>query len=134
MLLIYLAPFFIGFELLQLLAAEKYIGVKQIRSGQHPLEMEQRLPEWGAALWVFGRVLSWLYMILLVFDPRAGVQGFLMLMITLLAAGLRRKMGLKWALVIMTVEGAVRMGMMVNLLMTVFLFNGRLVPPGGSIG
>ncbi len=128
MILIYLAPFFIAFELVQLLVAERYIGIRQIRAGQHPLDAVKRLPEWCAALWVLGRALTWLYMLLLIFDPRAGVQGFLMFFVTLIAAGLRRKTGLKWTLVIMTVEGAVRMGMLVNIMMTVFFFNGRLVP------
>ena len=129
MILIYLAPVFILFELIQLLMAERYIGIKQIRTGTHPLESPRRPPEWVSALWLAGRVLTWLYLILLVFDPRGGLQGFIMLMVTAIAAGLRRSLGMKWALVIMTVEGAVRMGLLANLLMTVFLFDGHLVPP-----
>lgn len=128
MLLIYLAPVFICFELFQLLVAERYIGVKRIREGVHPLDAKQRLPEWMAAMWVIGRILTWLYLILLVFDPRAGLQGFIMIVVTILATGLRRALGLKWALVIMTIEGSIRMGMLANILMTVFLFDGRLIP------
>ncbi|MEM8549909.1 MAG: hypothetical protein AAGF10_03895 [Verrucomicrobiota bacterium] len=128
MTFVYLAPLFIGFELVQLLAAERFIGIKQVRSGIHPLERTQRLPEWMSAIWLLGRLATWAFMILLLFDPQSAIQGFIMIGVTLVAIVLRRSMGLKWALVVMTVEGAIRIGLMINLIITVFFFEGELYP------
>ncbi|MEM9226548.1 MAG: hypothetical protein AAGA45_01135 [Verrucomicrobiota bacterium] len=126
--LIYLAPLFIGFELVQLLAAERFIGIKQVRTGIHPLERSQRLPEWMSAIWLLGRLATWAFMIALLFDVQSAIQGFIMISVTLVAIVMRRSLGLKWALVIMTVEGAIRIGLMVNLIMTIFFFDGQLYP------
>lgn len=125
MLLIYLSPIFILYEMFQLVVAERYIGIKQIRSGVHPMDSETSAPEWLAAGWLIGMFSYWLYMFVLIFNPWGGMQGFVMLFISLLGIALRRTMGLKWALVIMTIEGAIRMGLLANLLISA-LFYGSM--------
>ncbi len=119
MFIVMLAPVFILFELVQLVLVERYIGIRQIRSGTHPLESERRPPEWVSALWLAFRLALWVYLAALMFSPWGGLQGMIMLTVTVLAMGLRRMAGLRWALVIMTLEGAIRMGMMVNLVVSV---------------
>jgi len=130
MFLVLLAPFFMVFDIVQLLVAERYIGVKQIRAGMHPLEMDRKPPDWAVFLWIAGLVALWLYMIALLFDPRGGLHGGIMLLVSVGGFALRRIMGIKWALVLMTIETAIRLGMLANLMMVVFLFGGRLLPPG----
>jgi len=128
MLLIYLAPLVMLIDIAQLLVAERYIGVKQIRSGVHPLESAKQPPVWAIIIWLTGLVILWFYMALLIFDPRGTLQGGLMFLVSLAGFGLRRVAGLKWALVLMTIETAVRLGLMANLMMVVFFFGGRLLP------
>lgn len=128
MFLIYLAPLIMLIDITQLLVAERFIGVKQIRSGEHPLERDRRPPTWAILLWLSGLGVLWLYMLLLVFDPHGGLQGGLMLLVSLAGFALRRVAGLKWALVLMTIETAVRLGLLANLMMVVFFFGGRLLP------
>ncbi|GHC02533.1 hypothetical protein [Cerasicoccus arenae] len=128
MLLIYLVPFIMLIDIAQLLVAERFIGMKQIRSGQHPLESDRRPPNWAIAIWITGLCILWLYMILLVFDPRGALQGGLMFFVSLSGFALRRMAGLKWALVLMTIETAIRLGLLANMLMVVFFFDGRLLP------
>lgn len=129
MLLIYLAPLIMLIDIAQLLAAERFIGVKAIRAGVHPLDSERRLSSGVTMLWLIGLAVLWLYMALLVIDPRGGLQGALMLMVSVGGFALRRVAGLKWALVLMTIETAIRLGLLANMLMVVFFFGGRLLPP-----
>lgn len=129
MLLIYLAPLIMLIDIVQLLVSERFIGVKQIRKGVHPVDGDRRLPSWAVLLWLAGMGIMWLYMVALVFDPRGGLQGALMLMVSIGGFALRRVCGLKWALVLMTVETAIRLGLLANMMMVVFFFGGRLLPP-----
>ncbi len=130
MVLFLLAPLFILFELFQLVLAERYIGVKQIRKGEHPLDAGAMLPDWLALTWITGIILTWFYMVALLWSPLGSYQGLGMLLISLLGLVLRRSLGLKYALVVMTVEGAVRMGLLANMLISHFLFEGRQMSPG----
>lgn len=115
-------------DIAQLLVAERFIGMKQIRSGEHPLDTARRPPTWAILLWLAAIGLLWLYIVLLAFDPRGGLQGGLMLLVSFAGFALRRVAGLKWALVLMTIETAVRLGLLANLVMVVFFFGGRLLP------
>lgn len=130
MLLVFLAPLFMGFDIGQLLLAERFIGVKQIRKGEHPLDADRRLPDWASGLWVIGLGIYWAYMALLAFHPNTALQGILMIGITLAGFAVRRVSGLKWALVFLTLETAIRLGLLANILIVVFLFEGRMLPPG----
>ncbi|WP_309387556.1 hypothetical protein [Cerasicoccus frondis] len=116
-------------DIAQLLLTERFIGVKQIRKNTHPLDSDRVPPSWVILLWMFGLAIMWIYMALLVIDPRGGLQGALMLMVSVGGFILRRVAGLKWALVLMTIETAIRLGLLANMLMVIFFFGGRLLPP-----
>lgn len=125
MILIYIAPLFIIFEMVQLVVAERYIGIKQIRAGKHPLESVSKGLSWLAAVWLLSLFFYWAYMLALVLNPLGSLQGLIMIAISLAGVGLRRTLGMKWALVIMTIEGAVRMGLLTNLLLSVVFYGSR---------
>ncbi len=125
MWLIYLAPVFIGFELIQLIVAERFIGIRQLREGRNPLDSPMAGRNWLAAFWLAAIFIYWTYMVLLIWDPYAGLQGMLMLLTSVAGLLLRRAMGLKFALVILTIEGAIRIGLLANLLLAVFVFQHR---------
>ncbi len=129
MWLAYIAPLFIAFDIFQLVAAERYIGIKQIRAGVHPLEAGKSGPVWLALFWLAGAFAMWAYMAAMVFSARGALQGFIMLVASLLGYALRRSMGLKYALVILTFEAAIRMGLLVNFMISVFFWLGRPLPP-----
>ena len=112
--LLYLAPLFLLFEVWQLVIAERHLGIKQIESGADPRE---RGPgEVLSFLWGSGIVLYWVWMILMLIPKEGRIQVVCMLITSLSGYSLRRNSGLKWILVILTVEGAVRIGMIVSLL------------------
>ncbi len=124
MLLVNLAPFFILFEMVQLVVVERYIGIKQIRSGEHPMENKETPPDWLITLWIVGIIAFWVYMVALLFNPWGNLQGFIMLTASIAGGLLRRALGFKWALVIMTIVSAIRMGLLANMLISVYVFSG----------
>ncbi|MGF1450550.1 MAG: hypothetical protein ACFB21_00570 [Opitutales bacterium] len=115
--LINLAPFVMVFELVQVLVAERYIGIKQARAGRHPVSFGEPLPASAIFFWMVGMVFSFIYMLALLFDPRTGFQALLMLGVTAAGFALRRTVGLKWGLVVLTVERACVIGLMGSLLL-----------------
>lgn len=110
--------------MLQLIVVERYIGIKQIRSGEHPLERKATLPGWLITLWIVWIVVYWAYMAALLFSEWGNLQGLIMLVVSIIGGLLRRALGLKWALVIMTVVSSIRMGLMANMLIGVYIFSG----------
>jgi len=124
-----LPPFFILFEMAQLVVAERYIGVKQIRGGIHPLEQHPRGPRLLPELWLGCLIVYWFYMVALLFVPGVTFQAFILVFVTLLGTSLRRSFGMRWALVVMTFEGAIRMGLLINILVNVFLHGGDPAGP-----
>ena len=111
-------------ELMQLLMAERFIGVKQIKDGRHPLDVRPVGPPFVAALWISLMLFSWTFILVLLSAPSTRMQAFIMLFISLAAIPLRRGFGLKWALVIMTVVGAVRMGLYANIFISIIFMDG----------
>jgi len=112
--LILLAPIFLVFEVWQLVISERYLGVKRIAAGGDPRETGPSEPV--AAVWSLFLFLYWIWMALLL-APRLGrAQAVCMLAVSLLGYVLRRNCGLKYVLVILTLEGAIRIGMIVSLL------------------
>lgn len=112
--LLYLAPLCLVFEVWQLVVAERHLGIKQIESGTDPRERgpgELLSFAWGA-----GIVCYWIWMILMLIPREGRPQVVCMLIVTLLGYSLRRNSGLKWILVILTLEGAVRIGMIISLI------------------
>lgn len=129
MVLALLTPVIILLEMLHLFLAEKFIGIKQIKAGRHPLETHPVGPRHLAPAWILLIIALWVYMVLLVADPVTRLQGAIMLGTSIAGVVMRRSLGLKWALVILTVEGAVRIGLLVNVFVSVFFFEGRQLPP-----
>jgi hypothetical protein len=108
--LVFLAPVFIAFEIVQLVAAEKLLGVKKIRSGIDP---RQTAPgEAASALWVFAILTQGLWTLALLGDSSTRVHAACILLIWLTGFTLRGNCSLRWVLVILTVEGALRLGLM----------------------
>ncbi|MGA2052959.1 MAG: hypothetical protein ABSH19_06585 [Opitutales bacterium] len=122
MTLAWLAPLFVLFEIAQLLVATRYIGIEQIRKGVHPLEEHPRGPALLSAVWVAGIVANYLYQIALLCQPReTGLPALLMIGVSLGGFGLRRMLGLKYALVVLTFEGAMRAGFLAYVFIAVVI-------------
>ncbi len=112
--LLWLAPMFMAFEIWQLVRAERLVGVKQIERGQDPRGLGPG--ERTAFCWILGIVGQWLWMVGLVSSRFSWAQAACMLVVSVLGLSARRQLGLRWCLVVLTLEGAIRIGMMVSLL------------------
>jgi len=111
---VFLAPLFLLFEALQLVAAEKILGIKQIESGLVPRD---RTPsESVAALWSVGIIAEGVWALTLLSNDITRVHAGCVLLVTLFGFSSRNSCRLKWVLVVMTIEGACRMGLMVSML------------------
>ena len=101
------------FEFWQLVVGERYLGIKQIEQGTDPRTLY--LSELRAAFWSIAMLAEGGWMIALLFERFGRLQGICMLVVTALGYTLRRNCGLKWVLVILTFEGAIRIGMLLSL-------------------
>jgi len=108
-----LAPLFLGFEVWQLVISERYLGIKQIARGADPRLLG--LGEITAFFWSMTILAYWLWMLALLLTPHARVYGVTLLAVSALGLSLRRSSSLKFVLVILTLEGAVRIGFLVSL-------------------
>ncbi len=113
-LLLWFAPLFLGFEVWQLVLAERHIGVKQIARGTDP--REHGPGELVSFCWVLGILCYWLWMFGMIWPRFGRAEGACMLVVSLLGLSLRRQLGLRWGLVVLTLEGAIRIGMIASLL------------------
>lgn len=111
-----LAPLFLLFEVWQLIVSERYMGVKQIRVNADPRELP--MAHWMANLWAGGLLLYFMWMFALLLHPVGRAQGVVLIAMTAAGYALRSSCGLKWVLVILTFEGAIRIGMLVSLFAT----------------
>jgi hypothetical protein len=104
-----LAPLFLVFELWQLFMSERYLGIKQIARGADPREMGPG--DAVSFLWVSGILLygAWCLALLAVHAARAEALG--LIATTVVGYTIRRNCGLKWVLVTLSFEGAVRIGL-----------------------
>jgi len=116
--LILLAPFFIGFELWQLIWSERYLGIKQITRGADPRTLGLR--EFTAFCWVGMIVLYWGWMLLLLATPIGRVHGLGLMAVSLIGFSVRRGIGHKGVLVALTFEGAFRIGILLMLFVRVW--------------
>ncbi len=105
-----LAPLFLVFELWQLVMAERYVGIKQIARGGDPREMGPS--ESVAFLWVAGMAVYAFWALMLLLTPHARVFGLALAAVTAVGYSARRNCGLKWILVILTLEGAARVAIL----------------------
>ncbi len=108
-----LAPLFLVFEVWQLVVSERYMGVKQIRVNADPRTLP--MAGWMAAVWGGGLLVYFSWMLTLLIHPVGRAQGVVLIAITGLGYAARTTCGLKWVLVVLTFEGAVRIGMLVSL-------------------
>jgi hypothetical protein len=111
--LILFAPVFLAFEVWQLVLSERYLGIKQIARGADPRSLG--LGEFTAFIWSIVLFAYWFWMLLLLVVPFGRVHGISLLAVSLLGFSLRRGSGLKWVLVILTFEGAIRVGLLFSL-------------------
>lgn len=111
--LVFLTPLWFIFEVTQLIVSERFLGVKQIEADTDPRLHAPREPQafaWSAAILLF-----WLWLVAMLFQPLGRAQIAAMIVITLIGYSIRRSCGLKWVLVVLTLEGAIRIGMLLSL-------------------
>lgn len=111
--LILAAPVFLVFEVWQLFIAERYLGVKQIARGADPRELGLR--ESTAFFWTTGILVYWCWMLLLLTSRPSRVHGIALLAVSVAGFAFRRGAPLKWILVSLTIEGAIRVGLLFSL-------------------
>ena len=117
--LVLLAPLFLVFEVWQLVLCERYLGIKQIARGTDPRTLglgEVRAFVWSAVIFAY-----WAWMLLLLATPLGRLHGLGLLAVTAIGLTLRRGCPLKWVLVVLTFEGAVRFGLLLSLCGLVWL-------------
>ena len=107
------APLFLIFALWQLVLSERYLGIKQIARGADPRALN--LSEITAFFWSTAIVLYWFWMLALLILPYARMHGLGLLFVSAIGFSLRRGAGLKWILVFLTFEGALRIGVLISL-------------------
>ncbi|HWZ95895.1 MAG TPA: hypothetical protein VNW30_11930 [Opitutaceae bacterium] len=108
-----LAPLFILFEIWQLVISERYLGIKQIARGADPRALGLR--EVTAFFWSAGLMFYWLWMLAMLLPPFGRAYAAALVAITLIGFALRRNSSIKWVLVILTFEGAMRIGVLGSL-------------------
>jgi len=112
--LIVFAPVLMLFEFAQMIVAERRLGVKQIERGIDP--RTQELPEPLAFGWSLGIVGTWVWMGGMLTSGFGQGQVVCMLAISFLGYSIRRMCRLRWVLVTLTFECAIRIGMLISLL------------------
>lgn len=113
-----LAPLFLIFEIWQLVIGERYLGIKQIARNGDPRTLG--LSEAIAFFWSVTILAYWLWMLCLLASPLTRVHGLGLLGVSAAGFALRRNTGIKWVLVILTFEGAVRIGLLGSLAVLVW--------------
>ena len=111
--LIFLAPVFLVFEVAQLVLGEHYLGIKQIARNADPRAL--RLSEVTAFFWTVAIFSYWLWMLGLLFTPLGRADALGLLIVSSTGFSIRRGTPLKWTLVTLTLEGAVRIGFLLSL-------------------
>ena len=112
--LLFLAPLFLAFEVWQLVMSERYLGIKQIARHGDPRTLG--LAELTAFCWTARLLLYGLWMFSLMLVPFTRSHGIGLLAVRGTGFALRGTFSLKWILVILTFEGAVRVGLLISIL------------------
>lgn len=112
--LLLLAPLFLAFEVWQLVISERYLGLKQIARNGDPRTLG--LSEITAFFWSAALIGYVIWMLGLMLLPMARLHGVSLLAISAIGYALRRNTRLKWILVILTFEGAIRVGLLISLI------------------
>ena len=120
LLLLFAAPVFLFFELWQLVVCERHLGIKRLQSAIEPRELP--VGERRAFLWTGTLFLYWLWMGLVLGGSFGRAQALCLVLTSLGGFTLRRNVQLKWILVVLTFEGAVRIGMLISLSSVLFRY------------
>jgi hypothetical protein len=110
------APLFLFLEAWQLAIAERYVGIKQIARGSDPREMGPG--ELVSFIWSAGLVLYAAWVMALLINPTSRVYALCLIATTVAGYSIRRNCGLKRILIVLTLEGAVRIGFLFALSVT----------------
>lgn len=111
--LLLFAPAFLVFEVWQLVLSERYLGIKQIARGADPRTLGLR--ETTAFFWTAGLLAYWAWMLLLLATPLGRLHSLGLMLVSGIGFALRRGTPLKWVLVILTFEGAIRVGLLFSM-------------------
>ncbi len=112
--LLVLTPLFLAFEAWQLVMGERYLGIKQIARNGDPRTLGMR--EITAFCWTAALVLYAVWMLTLLAIPYARMHALSLAVVSAIGFSFRRNTGIKRVLVILTIEGAIRVGLLVSLL------------------
>ena len=112
--LLTLAPLFLIVEIWQLVQCERYLGIRQLATGRDPRSLP--MSERRAFTWTLLLFLYWIWIGLLLGCSIGRLQALALFLISLGGFLLRRNSPLRWILVILTFEGALRVGMLVSLI------------------
>ncbi|HEU5077742.1 MAG TPA: hypothetical protein VFT72_00920 [Opitutaceae bacterium] len=108
-----LTPAWIGYEIVQLIICERYLGIKQIQAGKDP-----RLAgpsELVSFIWIVMVALYVTWMIAMLYAHVGYPQVIALIAVSVIGYAIRGFCGLRFVLVILTFEGAIRIGMLVSL-------------------
>jgi hypothetical protein len=111
--LILLAPLFLIFEVVQLVLSERYLGIKQIARAADPRSLG--LGEVTAFFWSTTLLGYWFWMVVLLLSTLGRAHAIGLILVSAVGFSLRRGNRMKWTLVILTFEGAVRVGFLISL-------------------
>ncbi len=117
-LLILLTPLFPLINVGKLVHSGRYRGINQIARGADPRQLG--LGELTAACWSILLIGYWLWMLLLLLEPMGRIHGLGLLGVSAVGFSLRRGCALKTVLVILTFEGAIRVGLLLSLCVMVW--------------
>lgn len=93
---------------------ERLVGVKQIQRGTDPRNLGPREPL--AATWTLILTAYWLWMGMMLVPNFGRAHIIVLIVVSIVGYAMRRNVGLKWILVILTFEGAIRIGMLIALI------------------
>lgn len=110
----WLAPLFMVLEVAQLIAAERLLGVKAITANLDP--RDKRPGETVARLWSLSLLAYYGWMVTMLLPGFARAQVGALIAITLFGYSIRRNARLKWILGFLTLEGALRIGMLLSII------------------
>lgn len=113
LVLLAFAPLFLVFEVWQLVLSERYLGIKQIARGADPRQLGLR--ETTAFFWSMLIIGYWFWLLLLLTFAFSRAHGIGLLLVSMIGFSLRRGARFKWLLVILTFEGAIRVGLLLSL-------------------
>jgi len=111
---VFLAPLFLLFEALQLVAAERTPGKEKIEIGVLP--HDQTPTEAVTVLWSIGILAEGIWALTLITNDVTRVHAGCVLLVTLFGFSTRSSCRFKLVPFVRTVEGACRMGLMVSML------------------